>query len=90
MDPGFDAIAADPLVEWVVVAESPLFAYGPTASLERRLSGYRKAAYFEGVGRHPQMGFDLQDAFYVPFAGARHARRPGPNLHVYARASEEP
>jgi hypothetical protein len=90
MDPEFDAIAADPRVEWVVVAESALLAYGPTVSLERRLSGYRKAAFFEGVGRHPQMHFDLQDAFYVPFAGARHALRPGPNLHVYARASEEP
>jgi hypothetical protein len=90
MDPGFDAIAADPRVDWVVVAESPLLAYGPTASLERRLSGYRKIASFEGVGRHPQMRFDLQDAFYVPFAGARHALRPGPNLHVYARESGGP
>jgi hypothetical protein len=72
-------------VTWIIVAESPLLAYGPTASLERRLSGYRKVATFEGVGRHPGMRFDLQDAFYVPFAGSGHALRPGPNLHIYAR-----
>ena len=85
MDPAFDALARDPRVGWVVVAESPLLAYGPTASLERRLPGFRKVASFEGVGHHPEMRFDLQDAFYVPFAGASHAPRPGPNLHVYAR-----
>jgi hypothetical protein len=85
MDPAFDAIARDPSVGWVVVAESTLLAYGPTASLERRLVGFRRVASFEGVGRHPEMRFDLQDAFYVPFAGARHAVRPGPNLHVYER-----
>jgi hypothetical protein len=72
-------------VGWVIVAESPLLAYGPTASLERRLPGFRKVASFEGVGHHPEMRFDLQDAFYVPFAGASHAPRPGPNLYVYAR-----
>jgi hypothetical protein len=85
MDPSFDAIARDERVGYVVVAESPLQAYGPTASLERRLPGFRRVASFEGVGRHPGMRFDLHDAFYVPFAGARHALRPGPNLHVYAR-----
>ena len=85
MDPAFDAIARDLRVGWVVVAESPLLAYGPTASLDRRLPGFRKVASFEGVGHHPEMRFDLQDAFYVPFAGASHAPRPGPNLHVYAR-----
>jgi hypothetical protein len=90
MDPAFDAIAADERVDWIVVAESPLLAYGPTASLERRLSGFRKVAFFEGVGRHPEMRFDLQDAFYVPFAGAHQALRPGPNLHVYARESAGP
>jgi len=90
MDPAFDAIARDEQVGWVVVAESPLLAYGPTASLERRLSGFRKVASFEGVGRHPEMRFDLQDAFYVPFAGASHALRPGPNVHVYAREREGP
>jgi hypothetical protein len=85
MDPGFDAIARDERVDFVVVAESPLLAYGARGSLEPRLEGFRRVASFEGVGRHPQMRFDLQDAFYVPFAGARHALRPGPNLHVYAR-----
>jgi hypothetical protein len=85
MDPAFDAIARDERVDFVVVAESPLLAYGPTASLERRLAGYRRVATFEGVGYHPGMRFDLQDAFYVPYAGARHAVRPGPNLHVYER-----
>jgi len=85
MDPAFDAILRDERIAWVVVAESPILAYGPTTSLERRLPGFRRVAFFEGVGRHPELRFDLQDAFYVPFAGARHALRPGPNLHVYAR-----
>ncbi len=87
MNPSFDSMAQDGRVDFVVVAESPLQAYGPTASLERRLAGFRRVASFEGVGRHPEMRFDLQDAFYVPLAGARHALRPGPNLHVYARES---
>jgi hypothetical protein len=90
MDPAFDSIARDERVGFVVVAESPLLAYGPTASLERRLVGFRRVASFEGVGRHPGMRFDLQDAFYVPLAGARHAVRPGPNVHVYAREPREP
>jgi hypothetical protein len=89
MDPAFDSIAADESVTWIVVAEGPLLAYGPTASLEWRLPGYRKVASFEGVGDHPEMRFDLQDAFYVPFAGIGHALRPGPNLHVYRRGAED-
>jgi hypothetical protein len=87
MDPSFDGLARDASVDFVVVAESPLRAYGATASLERRLAGYRRVASFEGVGWNPEMGFDLHDAFYLPLAGVRHATRPGPNLHVYARES---
>jgi hypothetical protein len=90
MDPAFDAILRDDRIGWVVVAESALRAYGATVSLERRLAGFRRVASFEGIGRHPGMRFDLQDAFYVPFAGARHALRPGPNLHVYARQTRAP
>jgi hypothetical protein len=85
MDPALDALVREERVSWVVVAESPLQAYGPTVSLERRLADFRRVATFEGVGRDPRMRFDLQDAFYAPFAGARHAPRPGPNLHVYLR-----
>jgi 4-amino-4-deoxy-L-arabinose transferase-like glycosyltransferase len=29
--------------------------------------------------------FDQQDAFYVPFAGFRGVKRPGPNIYVYER-----
>jgi hypothetical protein len=33
----------------------------------------------------PQNVYDLQDEFYLPFAGFRHVLRPGPNLAVYVR-----
>jgi hypothetical protein len=85
LDPSFDALAADPEIDVVVVAQSPLQAYGPTATLERRLPGFRQVASFEGVGSDPELRFDLQDAFYVPLGGAARAPRPGPNLLVYAR-----
>ena len=85
MDPRLDALAADPEIDFAVVAQSPLLAYGATATLEQRLPGFRRVASFEGVGGDPELRFDLQDAFYVPLGGAARARRPGPNLLVYAR-----
>ena len=90
LDPDFSTLVADPELDFVVVAQSPLGAYGATATLERRLPGFRRVASFEGVGDDPGMRFDLQDAFYVPLAGAARARCPGPNLHVYAREAPAP
>ena len=85
LDPSFDALASDPEIDFVVVEQSPLRAYGPSGTLERSLAGFRRVASFEGVGSDPELRFDLQDAFYLPLAGAARAPRPGPNVHVYAR-----
>ncbi len=84
-DPQLDAALADPRVRWAVVAQSPLAAYGPGHPLRARLHGFRRVAMIEGVGGHPDLRFDLQDAFYAPLSGANEAVRPGPNFYVYAR-----
>ena len=38
----------------------------------------------------PRNVYDLQDEFYLPFAGFQRIDRPGPNLKVYVRRGRGP
>ncbi len=76
--------AAGPLPDWIILHESPLGRYvAPSVStLVRRQ--YELLEYVKGSGSvNAGNVFDLQDAFYVPYAGFRDVARPGPDIRIY-------
>jgi hypothetical protein len=70
----------------VVVVFSPLTAAPPLGDIEQVLStDYSLEFATEAAAPDPHNVYDLQDEFYLPFAGFRRIERPGPNLKVYVR-----
>lgn len=79
------------LPEWMVIQRAPLRYYNhvPDDVIVLASRCYALQYVVSGVG--PQAGghqFDQQDAYYVPYvplAGARRSKRPGPDIEVYRR-----
>ena len=73
---------------YLITRESALTAFDlppelPTAPSKE---GYRLKQSFIAIDPKARGNwFDQQDAFYVPFAGFRGVKRPGPNIYVYER-----
>ena len=79
--------------DYIFLRESPLLAIGgtPAALTEIVATSYRLRASFHAIdmGRD-QHWFDMQDGFFVPFAGFAGVERPGPNIYVYQRRRGRP
>ena len=75
--------------EVIVLLESPL---GPYSLVPARVASlvaeeYALAASIDGVPPEEagEALYDREDAFFTPFAGIEHARRPGPNVKIFLR-----
>jgi hypothetical protein len=73
----------------VIVLDAPLAIFNRVPErlqevLDRR---YELMASFQGIGGGDEAGivYDQQDAFYVPFAGSRRVKRPGPTVRIFER-----
>jgi hypothetical protein len=75
--------------EVIVLLESPLGTYTRTPVRVAALvaADYAPAIRFEGVTPSRASGtvYDQDDAFFAPFGGIEHARRPGPNVGIFER-----
>ena len=72
--------------DWIIVQRSPLSG-NPDASLTTLLTErYALTELIRGSGALDSDNvFDLQDAFYVSYAGFQNAERPGPDILIYRR-----
>jgi 4-amino-4-deoxy-L-arabinose transferase-like glycosyltransferase len=71
--------------DWIVIQESAVpFAHAPEPVLAR-LPGAYELVHVVHVANpeDPRNRYDVQDAFFLPYAGFRNVRRPGPNLYIY-------
>jgi hypothetical protein len=82
-----DGRRAEGQPDWVLLQESPL-----PSTTQPIVSSWLQSGYVE-VQRFPAYDptvtsnvYDLQDAFFVPFAGFDGVERPGPNFVLYRRA----
>lgn len=74
--------------EYIIVEESPLLIYStPQNDIQEILKkAYTLKAAFSAIDVNEEKNrFDQQDAFYLPFAGFKNIKRPGPNLYIYKR-----
>jgi hypothetical protein len=75
----------------VIVQSSPLTAAPGLGDMDHVLrTDYTVGFASEVAPSDPRNVYDLQDEFYLPFAGFRNIDRPGPNLKVYVRRGKEP
>lgn len=72
--------------DWILVQESPLPSDTQAVVKEFLKEGYEMASVFKAVDLDRWRLYDMQDAFYVPFAGFDGVSRPGPNFTLYKRA----
>lgn len=72
--------------DWIILYSSPLgrdVAPSVAALVSER---YELAEVVKGSGSATQGNeFDLQDAFFVPYAGFRDVVRPGPDIRIYRK-----
>ena len=75
--------------DWIVVQESPLpYAHvSPTVAAKLRHDYALEYALRVVDLNEPRNVYDVQDAFFLPFAGFEKVRRPGPNILIYRRRS---
>ncbi len=72
--------------DWILVQESPLPNETQAAVKEFLKQGYEMVSQFHALDLDAgQRLYDMQDAFYVPFAGFDRVKRPGPNFTLYKR-----
>jgi hypothetical protein len=72
---------------YFVTRESPLKTFDPPLQPPRApAGGYRLRQSFIAIDPKARGNwFDQQDAFYVPFAGFKGVKRPGPNIYIFER-----
>jgi hypothetical protein len=84
-----DGTAAESVPDLIVLLESPLPAYSEVPGRIRSVirDGYELVTAIDGVppASAPDVVYDLEDAFYAPFAGLDGALRPGPSIRVFQR-----
>ncbi len=73
--------------EWIVVHRSPLpYSHIPVEVARRLGTEYFLVHLVRATAVQDVYNvYDLQDAFFVPFAGFVHVTRPGPNILIYRR-----
>jgi Dolichyl-phosphate-mannose-protein mannosyltransferase len=71
--------------DWILLQESPLPSETQQAVTDFLKSGYAFVEYFPAFSASEPHVFDLQDAFFIPFAGFHGVERPGPNYTLYKR-----
>ncbi len=71
--------------EWILLQESPLPSATQDVITEYLREGYVRVAKFKATTLDPDIVYDRQDAFFVPFNGLNRIRRPGPNFTLYKR-----
>jgi 4-amino-4-deoxy-L-arabinose transferase-like glycosyltransferase len=72
--------------DWILVQESPLPSETQAVIKDFLKEGYELATLFKAVDLDRWHLYDMQDAFFVPFAGFDGVNRPGPNFTLYKRA----
>jgi len=72
--------------DWILLQESPLPSSTQDIVKEFLKEDYQVAWQFTAFARDPARMYDLQDAFFVPYAGFEGVERPGPNFTLYRRA----
>lgn len=73
--------------EYILLQESPL-PYETQPQVQDYLTGgYELVQRFEAFTPNDPHIYDLQDQFFIPFAGFTGVKRPGPNYTLYRRTS---
>ncbi len=76
-------------LEFVILAQSPLFLYNAPAQEYEKLAAslqYKTVASFNASDndiKHPANHYDQIDAFYLPFSDLSGVSRPGPDINIY-------
>jgi hypothetical protein len=82
----FDVFREGMRPDIVVVPTSPVIEAPDLRGMEQVLRMEYALAFTRDVdAADPRNVYDLQDEFYLPFAGFHQIDRPGPNLKVYVR-----
>ena len=85
---GRDGDSPQGQTDWIILYESPLGRYVDPAIAALVTERYELVEFVKGSGSEsPVNEFDLQDAFYVPYAGFHDVVRPGPDIRIYRRRS---
>jgi 4-amino-4-deoxy-L-arabinose transferase-like glycosyltransferase len=72
--------------DWILVQESPLPSTTQPIITELLASGYERLTTLRAFDPALRNNvYDVQDAFFVPFAAFERVRRPGPNFTIYKR-----
>jgi hypothetical protein len=71
--------------DWIVLQDSPLPSATQEIARQYLAEGYTLVGEFTAFTHSDALVYDMQDAFFVPFAGLDHVVRPGPNFSVYKR-----
>jgi hypothetical protein len=71
--------------DWILLQESPLPSETQPIVKDLLQEGYVRVQDFAALSLAEDHLYDQQDAFFVPFAGFRGVKRPGPNFVVYRR-----
>jgi hypothetical protein len=80
-----DKTISSELPQWILVQDHPLSSNREVIEDYYLRQGYALAWSFPALTDRDDRIFDLEDAFYVPFAGFRGVDRPGPNFALYQR-----
>jgi 4-amino-4-deoxy-L-arabinose transferase-like glycosyltransferase len=73
--------------EYILLQESPLPAETQAEALRYLNSGYDRVQQFVAYDPSAPHLYDVQDAFFMPYAGFAGVERPGPNYTLYRRRS---
>jgi hypothetical protein len=76
--------------DWILVQESPLPYETQDLVKDLLKRDYQFVERFPAFEPGTDRVYDQQDAFFVPFAGFRGVRRPGPNFTLYKRSGSAP
>jgi 4-amino-4-deoxy-L-arabinose transferase-like glycosyltransferase len=69
--------------DWILLQESPLPSMTQDVVTAFLKKDYHVAAQFTAYSPRAARVYDLQDAFFIPFAGFSGVTRPGPNFTLY-------
>jgi hypothetical protein len=85
-----DGRPADGRPDLILLQESPILSTTQPVVLDYLRSGYVFVKEFHAFSATERDNlYDIQDAFFVPYAGFHRVERPGPNFQLYRRADLE-
>jgi len=73
--------------DWILLQESPLPSETQPVVNDFLNKNYAFVKWFEAFSPNRHNIYDIQDAFFAPFAGFNGVERPGPNYRLYKRVS---